>query len=849
MQTQGEVSFRSHGDFFDLDEILPTVGNFIERDRRDLTDYGSTELQIDVGPVFRFGDFQVAAMESIRYVKRDRFDNGGTLGQFFFNFGYLFDRGQAGFYFTKANLDEPVVKTVQFDQVFFEETYLKVMDQIGANFQVAVPGDSYVEGNFGYMSSALRNNVPGGVVRFVRPELWGKIGITGELGINEGFVTTENNWRFAFGVRFDDWPLPSAFKGAKGPVPVFVPRVSYETLTRVVRRGNRRPIADAGPDREVQPPTSSGTIKVCLDGTGSSDPDGDSLQFEWTQTEGEPVALEGGNTSTPCFDAEGGQTYCFELVVTDSFGDRSDPDVVCIKASKIDPPVIEAFRAIPPEVRAGATDSELSWTVKNASRIVITNAGAIVIDQPVAGESVSGSTAVSPDQTTTYTLTAYNVVDVAVSAEVTVTVKDRLPVIESFTANPPEVRTDNTESTLEWVVRDASRVVITNAAVTLFDGATLAGSQVVTPTSSTTYTLTAYNDSGEIVSAETTVTVKDNLPAIENFTATPPEVRTGNTTSTLEWTVRNATRVVITNAGLTLLEGTALMGALQVNPATTTTYTLTASNDSGEIVSAEATVTVKDRLPAIESFTASPPEVRADNTQSTLNWVVQDASRIVITNAAVTLFDGATLSGSQDVSPTTTTTYTLTAYNDSGETVSAQATVTVKERLPVIESFLATPPEVFENDPNSELQWVVQDASRVVITNADVTVFDGATLSGSQNVTPTRTTTYTLTAYNQTGETVSASAQVVVNPAQIEFSCLPPGVGLGQQVRVCWNATVSETVPVDVSISCIPMDNLPAEGCENVTVDTPGAWTCSIEATSTSSLLTASAECEVTVFP
>ena len=211
LQTQGQLSFRSHRDFFDLDQILPS--NFIDRDRRDLADFSSTEIQIDVGPVFRFGDFQVAAMESIRYVDRDGFDSGGTLGQFFFNVGYLFSRGQAGFYYTKANLDEPIVKTVQFDDVFFEETFLKVMDQVGVNFQVSVTDRSYVEGAFGYMSSAVRSDVPGGVVRYVMPRLWKRIGVAAEVGYNESFVGQQNSMRFGFGLRFDDWSRPSTFRG------------------------------------------------------------------------------------------------------------------------------------------------------------------------------------------------------------------------------------------------------------------------------------------------------------------------------------------------------------------------------------------------------------------------------------------------------------------------------------------------------------------------------------------------------------------------------------------------------------------------------------------------------------
>ncbi len=61
---------------------------------------------------------------------------------------------------------------------------------------------------------------------------------------------------------------------------------------------NRNPLANAGPDLNV----NSGT-QVDLDGTGSTDPDGDPLTFQWTQTLGPTVSLRPSTSGHVTFTA------------------------------------------------------------------------------------------------------------------------------------------------------------------------------------------------------------------------------------------------------------------------------------------------------------------------------------------------------------------------------------------------------------------------------------------------------------------------------------------------------------------------------------------------------------------
>ena len=163
-----------------------------------------------------------------------------------------------------------------------------------------------------------------------------------------------------------------------------------------------------------------------------------------------------------------------------------------------------------------------------------------------------------------------------------------------------------------------------------------------------------------------------------NLTASAAVVAPGGPV-TLSWSTRGADQVALDPG----IGPVSFSGSMVVNPLSTTTFTLTASNRAGPVMK---NVLVKVVLPAppppppppptpappTATLTAAPASI-ALGASATLTWSTTGA-------AAVTLLPGigtVSSSGSIVVNPLVTTTYTLTATSANGSaTSSASVTVT-----------------------------------------------------------------------------------------------------------------------------------------------------------------------------
>ena len=104
-----------------------------------------------------------------------------------------------------------------------------------------------------------------------------------------------------------------------------------DNITITVVAPNTSPVADAGSDQSVETDQV-----VTLDGSGSSEPDGDVMQYAWVQVAGPAVALTNSTSIYAVFTPTVPGTYIFRLTVGDE--DFNATDDVSVVVSEVHVP-------------------------------------------------------------------------------------------------------------------------------------------------------------------------------------------------------------------------------------------------------------------------------------------------------------------------------------------------------------------------------------------------------------------------------------------------------------------------------------------------------------------------------
>ena len=339
--------------------------------------------------------------------------------------------------------------------------------------------------------------------------------------------------------------------------------------------------------------------------------------------------------------------------------------LIPIKPKETPAPVIHAFVAEPAHI-AGGQSATLHWETEHAEGVEIVGIGKVPL---------FGSTRVNPGQTAVYEMFAYNDQGRRTRKEVRVTVEARAPSIPApgivyFRTSPSSISRGDS-ATLSWQTENAMAVHIEG-----IGRVELSGSMPVRPSQSATYILIAENEQGKHIRKEATVAVRVNPPRILSFEADHRTIQKGGATN-LHWRVSDAGEVKINGKGVRP------SGSLKVTPRQSIRYILTAANKEGGRVSQALAIRVDVPDPQIVSFGGKSPITAGGS--SLLTWRTVNTERVEISGIG-----SVSASGTRQVKPSQTTTYTLVAKNEKGRQVTKKITVKVNRMMVMTEAKILT---------------------------------------------------------------------------------------------------------------------------------------------------------------
>jgi len=298
--------------------------------------------------------------------------------------------------------------------------------------------------------------------------------------------------------------------------------------------------------------------------------------------------------------------------------------------------------ASPSSITSGS-NSTLSWSSSNATSCSGSGSGFST------GGSTSGTDGVSPSSTTTYRVTCTGPGG-SDSASARVTVSAAAP-SANLSASPSSITSGNS-SRLSWSSSNATSCSGSGFST----GGNTSGYRYVSPSSTTNYSVTC-TGSGGSDSDSARVTVSTPSPSV-SLSASPSTISSGGS-STLSWSSSNATSCSGSGSGFST--GGSTSGTDGVSPSSTRTYTVTCSGPGGND-SDTARVTVNVPSPSV-NLTADDTSI-TQGESTTLRWSSSNASSCSGSGSGFST--GGSTSGTDRVSPGSSTTYSITCTGTGG---------------------------------------------------------------------------------------------------------------------------------------------------------------------------------------
>ncbi len=196
----------------------------------------------------------------------------------------------------------------------------------------------------------------------------------------------------------------------------------------------------------------------------------------------------------------------------------------------------------------------------------------------------------------------------------------------------------------------------------------------------------------------------------------------------------------------------------------------------------------------IEAF-AADPEVLEIGESTLISWVTRDAWSVRITDdegGLIDLEEQRIDFGTKTLRPRRTTTYTLAAKGASGAEVYRELVVRIDSTPPKIE--FKAEKERIEVGGATKLKWKVGNATRVELRHGTSAIFRDGEKSGSFEVKPEHTTTYTIEAEGPGGHS-SAEVKVEVAASILAFYARPePPIPVNAEITVSWSTVGADSL-------------------------------------------------------
>jgi len=480
------------------------------------------------------------------------------------------------------------------------------------------------------------------------------------------------------------------------------------------------------------------------------------ITYSWTPATG----LSAANVANPTANPTSTQTYTLTATNTASGCTSTDQVVVTVNIAV---PVANAG----PDGIITCTQNAAGFTIGVAPVTGVTYAWSPAIGLATPTNS---STLSTPTVTTTYTLTSTNTASGCTATDqVIVTVNTTIPVAN---AGPDFTKTCVQNPTgLQIGVTPVAGVTYSWSPATSLSSTTIAN-PTANPIATNTYTLTATNTaSGCTATDQITVTVDLTIPTANaglDFTKTCTQFVNGGTIGVTP--VVGVTYAWSPTTGL----NDPLIANPTANPSVTTTYTLTATNTaSGCTATDQVIVTVVTGLPVANAGADLSITCVTNPTGATIGMTA--VAGITYSWSPSTGLSSASVSN-PFASPSTTTTYTLTATNPTTGCVSTDdVIVTVNNTFPIAAAGADFTKTCVDNTFGLGIGM-----TPIAGINYSWTPSLGLSSTTTANPTanPATSSTYTLTATNPVNGCV-ATDQILVT-----VNTTPPTINAGPDLTV-----------------------------------------------------------------